>query len=862
MRKVCFLLSLSFTLFASHSQNKRNLDTLPQSTFENLQVVPDGVKESHQLTPQERTLDSLIAYFVSEGNKFTFTFIDKAGQLKNTHRDSLIYQYRQFLDTFISNYNYIFPVDAVNLKLPWFKLIYDKITAIAKTDFKMRSKRDIDDIIFRIDNLPETPQKIWLYLATADISVRSNTYYPDLEYWYNKAKVIADRLANLFDKALAYRSLGLFSVRHGVYITAIQCYYESREYMENCSQTRQMKDYYQGRLCDDLGNLFMAYDFYPSIGKILTYRKEASAYYTKSGSNYFSSRSTFSYYTFDAYLLANFDTDSSTAAKSAALKYMKTWHSEYNTRMYGTDENQGSIHASAAFYTIGKILESEGKYKTALVYFLQSLPYILLANDEVDAFVSCIENIKILYTRLKRYDLALAYVELGITFAKKTNNNYQLYNFYLDNASILKEMQRQDLSLNIVNQIQFDNDLPSILYPELYASLIDRLLSIKSDVFYSLGNKTDSVCTYENAYKDAYSNHWSNFSFLVQTESNSINGWLERSKNRVIDAEKRNTYLIETHARDRASQDSIINQQSKRETKRAVEDKEKTDRLNAELKKTNTELTNTKIELEGTIKKKDILLAALRLVVLGLVGAIAIIIYFFRRTVKQSRVIEKNAIDKEIQTHDVQALIFNLPSLMKRLIGHLIPQYRSVSNVIDHTDAVSKYIQAILLNSNGQPNSLAHEIAMSQIYASIFKTNSYPDNYIVNVNSKIEDGSILAQLPMPPYLVNNFVKNSVEHGFLDRRATQLDINISGVIVSDEYLVVIEDNGCGINYAMNTPGSKGDGIALSKKIIKQYNKTNKEYNIRFSNDSITDKSDLLEGRGTRVVLKFIKGKRWI
>ena len=106
--------------------------------------------------------------------------------------------------------------------------------------------------------------------------------------------------------------------------------------------------------------------------------------------------------------------------------------------------------------------------------------------------------------------------------------------------------------------------------------------------------------------------------------------------------------------------------------------------------------------------------------------------------------------------------------------------------------------------------------------------------------------------------MNNFIKNSVEHGSADDQQSEITIRLRSTIIPKGYQIIVEDDGCGINFAKRTGGtSTGLGLQLVNDAITAYNLTNREFKISFPKASIFDKEDKNMGRGTIVILEFLK-----
>ena len=118
---------------------------------------------------------------------------------------------------------------------------------------------------------------------------------------------------------------------------------------------------------------------------------------------------------------------------------------------------------------------------------------------------------------------------------------------------------------------------------------------------------------------------------------------------------------------------------------------------------------------------------------------------------------------------------------------------------------------------------------------------------------------------VPTHLLNNFIMNSLKHGLIgDEEEIQyvLDIKISALKTERGYAISIDDNGCGIEYTKSKKQNtrmESSGNDLAQNLIKVFNNfEGEEYLIVFSENQVFDKKhDLNDGKGTKVILQFIR-----
>lgn len=146
------------------------------------------------------------------------------------------------------------------------------------------------------------------------------------------------------------------------------------------------------------------------------------------------------------------------------------------------------------------------------------------------------------------------------------------------------------------------------------------------------------------------------------------------------------------------------------------------------------------------------------------------------------------------------------------------------------------------------------EIELAFEYVSFIKLNGNISDIAFFDKRSIRNQHVV----LPPHCINNFVKNSIEKG--KRDFEDLTIEIFDLIIGDDYVIQIIDDGIGVgvNFSITGVDAKSTGLRSVMKQIQYYNlNAINGYKIIFNDDSVFDRKSQDGQSGTIVQLKFQK-----
>jgi LytS/YehU family sensor histidine kinase len=245
------------------------------------------------------------------------------------------------------------------------------------------------------------------------------------------------------------------------------------------------------------------------------------------------------------------------------------------------------------------------------------------------------------------------------------------------------------------------------------------------------------------------------------------------------------------------------------------------------------------------LRNKDLLIASgCAAALLSLIIGVLLVWYNRLKTNQQKLELEQKQLRARINPH----FIFNcLNSIQKFVVDN------DKLNANKYLADFAHLMRQTLDNSGDSTISLLREIEYLENYLT-FELMRFEDrfNFTINCAPDLDTNSI----EIPSMIIQPFAENAIRHGLcnLDNKPGELIINFHS---KDNFLYCeIDDNGIGINQAMKLKEQayirhQSHGLELTRQRLALAAKLNKaEYSI-----TITDKSDINAGNGTRVILKF-------
>ncbi len=560
LRKIVLLIVVCVFLITSTLAQKNKKKSSSKTPLEISQTIPS-------LIDNENVLD----YFIREMQNVDYYAFGGNDEKKRevVHIDSLLPQYKKYVDGFINRYSRQINAGKEELKREPFKIIYDKIGKLRKINYKLRSIPELTEILKSIAYLPNSKEKVELLLEYSSLaSINNNTYYTVIYEFCYTVKEIADKVNNQYEKGKAYTSLGDFAFYYKIYDFALQMYYLARESFDNSNKDDKTKYYEQGLLCNSISKIFNEVRLQQATEKEQLYSVNASQYFEKSGHSGKAESVAMYTITTNAFLWVNFfqynSTETSKNTNNLALEALRTWYRSFKENIKFEDESN-----YLGFCGIGIYLSGIDK-NIALRYYLQSLPYATFGSN-TNQLIAILDNISSTYASLGRNDLAIGYSDLELYLTKKINDNFEFNKALLNKGLTFYELKEYDSALTYANKILFDTSL-KIFYPVFYDQLLEKASELKYLTLDLRKQNNDSARQYERTYIRYQTYNLQNLIKLVNVELKSINDWLTRSKDKVITNEKelKETALLseklatklKKEAIEKSKQDSIAKVQS------------------------------------------------------------------------------------------------------------------------------------------------------------------------------------------------------------------------------------------------------------------------------------------------------------
>ncbi len=491
---------------------------------------------------------------------------------------------------------------------------------------------------------------------------------------------------------------------------------------------------------------------------------------------------------------------------------------------------------------MGNAYARKEDYKTALKYYIEALSKL----EEIDnkkGIISCVDNIGTIYYYLKNYSEALRYLFKSKNLAEQVGN-------------------KVDIASSLINIAQVYADTKQ----------------------YSAATK---------CYKEAI-----NISMQVGSRDRLRDGYRGLSYNYVAMGDFRNGY--EMFVRYTEVKDSILNNENNKNINdlQIKYDTEKKNRENAVLKR-NEVINEARIVRH---KNQKLILSISSLLIISAFGLL--ILYWRKRSIEEGYKANKLGLEKSLvqqraivleneailydqenkirilevlnqhaTNHEIKTLVKNIADYveikMNRFIRKDLPPNDTfklnIEHIIHFSGVVSNYITKYYAYSKEIVTTVSREIDLSKEYAQAFQIVHLGEGYKINIINEIQNDYVLNDMHVPTHLLNNFIMNSLKHGLIgDEEEIQyvLDIKISALKTERGYAISIDDNGCGIEYTKSKKQNtrmESSGNDLAQNLIKVFNNfEGEEYLIVFSENQVFDKKhDLNDGKGTKVILQFIR-----
>ncbi len=235
-------------------------------------------------------------------------------------------------------------------------------------------------------------------------------------------------------------------------------------------------------------------------------------------------------------------------------------------------------------------------------------------------------------------------------------------------------------------------------------------------------------------------------------------------------------------------------------------------------------------------QKKSKYIILLLMLIAIVIASLVVIVYVLKIKERSRRlVLEQKILRIQMNPH----FIFNSLSGVQSLIL----QERTI-DACDYVGYFSKLLRLILEHGNADVITLKLELEILHNYLFIQNMRfEHPINYQINIDERLDEEHTM----VPPLLAQPFIENAIEHGGLSKIKDNL-IQVNYTLDKSNILLVVEDNGVGINKTMGKQKKKGHkslAVDITRSRIKSL--MGSESNDFFSIEDLS----IVDKQGTRV-----------
>lgn len=681
-----------------------------------------------------------------------------------------------------------------------FLKIHRDISALQTIPKNQLSTERLKNVSKEIEEFPISKEKFFLkirYLFLASPQTMSERRLYDIV----SGVINETRLINdKFEEGEACLYIGDYVFEARLRESAALAYFNAQLNFYASKKDSLTKYHYQGVTCEKLANIFSETNIITLLQKQSNYYYAAYEFFTRANEKYRANEAYQKYLNNYAYLVGRGSFEM-TERKSIEASVMHDLVTRFGNKLkYSVGDTLSNQFLW--FNIAGNILKARKKFNVANQMFLYAAVCCIMKND-FKQLSGCLLNIALTYSLLNNSELALSYSNLARKASIKVVDNVFSKNVMWNKADVFFTLKKLDSALILTEELirLYIRDSSLNRLSDLEQGIL--AFELKYKIFKQLGN-ADSVSFFEGKVNE----------LRLNLLAHHVAPLLDYE--RELTAECLN--LLKTW-----------------------------------------EVSTEKYEKQEIEKLND----TLRLYILLLAIASLIIFYFIMKFFKREK-LKKEELSwqltfRDVVNHDFKRLISKIPKKFAK-IEQTEKLGKEVCRAIEYTQDSVEYVRVVSKVSLGDMLTIQEQIELSRRYANAIKNLSLPENYVINIRNDINSPEV-NNVKVPLLLVNNFIKNSVEHGTDARGQMELDIRISCKESLNGFSLTIEDDGCGINDAKARGGTTGKGLKLAKQTIDFYNRQNEPYKILFSEEEIIDKKEKKIGKGTIVKIDFIKKRAW-
>ena len=513
---------------------------------------------------------------------------------------------------------------------------------------------------------------------------------------------------------------------------------------------------------------------------------------------------------------------------------------------------------------IGTVYRGIGDFTKALEYFLKSLSLFEQVKNK-EGIATALQNIGMVYSYRNEFKKSLDYYKRALILAQELGNRMtastilsNIGTSYLEVDSCGKTIEYNQMALKIKEEISdqkgieellsmigfaYDNCKDTKMALEYYHKAYNKAMVIgdKTGIAISTGHIADNLFR-QGDYNESLKYILICQKAAIESGSKIDIAESERLLSKIYEQKKDGLKAFEHYRNYIGMRDSMLNEEATKKTVRLE--------MNYQFAKKQDayEVIQNKLTYENQLKSLEISrknyfvfgLCALVLVV-ALIGFL-----IFRQNKLKS---EQKAIQLEqklLRSQMNPHFIFNALASIESFIYENQPKEAG-----RYLSDFARLMRLILDNSASEYITLEKEIKTLEYYLSLQKLR-LENNLIYTIDAG--DNLDLTYIQIPPMLTQPFIENAIEHGFRGSKQTG-KIEISFTMQNDNLVVIVKDNGIGINKAKENEKQKihkSMAMQITKERLTALNKSKKQ-KLSFSISDISGENS--ENTGTKVVFSI-------
>jgi len=476
------------------------------------------------------------------------------------------------------------------------------------------------------------------------------------------------------------------------------------------------------------------------------------------------------------------------------------------------------------YNTLDQLDNSNQYYQKTITYYYKSLKiYRKLGDAKYEAII--LNNLGTVYNNKKLYDEALIVYNECLSLSIKNNDEY-LTAYTSQNLAVLyqnnKEFEKAKMfffdALNLFKKNDHKSGICNV-NSKIGRLYIELNMNDKALIFLK---KSEKIADKYDLIRHKMQNN--EMLALIYEEKGDFNKALNyykefKKNNDSIKSYLSNNKLIELEEKYKFKKEELLA-------------KDKEIRLNEKIKLTNRKLENTKRQV-----LYGLFLVLFLIVILGFV------VYNSRikrlSSEYQKVVLKQKLLRSQMKPH----FIFNSLSVLQGIVLH--KEYDKASIYISK---FSRLLRKILETSREEIINLETEIRIIENYIFLRNISDKFSNcsYSITIDEQIDVNNIY----IPPMIVQPFVENSFEHGFIELNRNY-NLSIDFKFNAKKLVCTITDDGEGLNDNVNRNYFEKKKSFSSSIIQERLELFSKKYKEKYNFKVIDRKIDGL--KGTQVVL---------